>query len=167
MSRFHDENQMKLDIEIGEEIERQKIARRKKLTKTKFDRNQLSFDDLDKITFEISCKDFEFFYAYILEKEGYIDVTVSQNDKDMVDIRAMKNGKKYLIQCKQWTSKDISVQQVAEMYSKMYHEYFQDRENTVMRIVTTSYFDQYSREFLQGNNIEGINNIELIETCMK
>ena len=167
MRKVNNQNQLTIGIEIWEEIENQKATRRKRLTKTVFDRNQLSFDDLDLVTFDISCKDFEFFYAYILQQEWYTDIKVSENDRDMVDIRAKKDKKNYLIQCKQWTSKDISVQQVAEMYSKMYHEYYKNKENTIMQIITTSYFDKYAWEFLEGNCIEWVNNIQLIQLCEK
>lgn len=167
MSRIQDKNQLYLNIEIGEEIEKQKVERRIKLKKTKFDRNQLSFDDLDRITLEITYKDFEFFYAYILSKQWFKDIDVSKDDMDMVDIRAKKDWKIYLIQCKQWMNKNISVQQVAEMYSKMYHEYYEKRNNTIMQIITTSYFDKFAQEFLEWNKIEWINNIKLIEMCEK
>lgn len=72
MSQKTNKNQPQLEIlDIGDAILRQENKRRYYHHKkhTLFDRNQMSISELDKLTFEISDKDFEFFYAHHLREK--------------------------------------------------------------------------------------------------
>ncbi len=162
-----DKNQLYLDI--GLQIAVKKKDRIKKLHDQKtyfsYPKHQLSLENLIKITYDITDKDFEYFYAYILEQEWYDSVHVLGGENDNgVDIIAKKDGTTYLIQCKQWSDLSIDIKRVGQIYTRMYHEKF-IHEYSILRIVTTSYFDQLATEFLNWNSVEFVDNIKLIKFC--
>lgn len=72
--------------------------------------HSVDFDSMDGWQFERFC-------AEVLEKNGYIDVTVTSGSGDQgVDIIAFRDGIKYGIQCKCY-SNDIGNKAVQEIYS--------------------------------------------------
>jgi|JI10StandDraft_1071094.scaffolds.fasta_scaffold480990_1 hypothetical protein len=167
MNKRNNWNQTQLEIlDIGEEILHQENKRRYYHHKknTLFDRNQLSISDLDKITFEISDKDFEFFYSHYLHDCWY-DAEVSKDKYAKEDIRAQKDGKLYLIQCKQWANLSIGRKEVCEMFMKLEDEYLKNPWKAIIRIVTTSFFDDEAKKFMKEKGIQGVNNIDLVKIC--
>lgn len=51
------------------------------------------------------------------------------------------------------------------MYNKLLDEYLKNPQKTIMRIVTTSFFDDEAKKFMKENNIERVNNIDLLKIC--
>lgn len=167
MKKQIDIHQTSLNIDLWIEIKHQKQNRKNDLKNysSYFLNHQTSLDNLIKLTYDITDKDFEYFYAYILEQEHYENIKVLWGENDNgVDIKAEKDGKVYLIQCKQWADLSIDIQKVGMIYTRMYHEKYTYKDS-IIRIVTTSFFDKFSREFLNWNNIEFIDNKKLLQLC--
>jgi len=88
----------------------------------------LTMDTVDGLEFEHYCAD-------LLEKRGFLDVTVTPPSKDFgVDILAEKDGITYGIQCKAYTS-TVGVKAVQEAYAG---KDFYDRMVGV--VMTNQYF---------------------------
>lgn len=133
-------NQTQLDLWIQLEI--QKIKRKKFLKDTKktyFSDKQTSLDNLIKLTYDITDKDFEYFYAHILEKQGHTNVVVNWWMNDWwVDIEAHKDGRLYFIQCKQWANEYIDIKKAGEYYATIWERKKQNPD-AIFCYVTTSY----------------------------
>lgn len=170
MRKFVDKNQTSLGIEVWEAIDARKQHRKTQL-KEKSKRyfaakeNQLTLDNLIKLTYDITDKDFEYFYAELLEQQWYNKVKViGWYDDKWVDVRAYKDGIWHFIQCKQWSSLDLSLEQAWVFYTKM-HAKIKQYPRAKFSIVTTSYFDAWAKEFLLDHSIECIDNIWLMKLC--
>jgi hypothetical protein len=70
-----------------------------------------------------------------------------------------------LIQCKQWANISIGVEEVREIYNKLLDEYSKNPRKTIIRVVTTSFFDDEAKKFMNEKGIEGVNNIGLVKIC--
>ncbi len=171
MWKLVDKNQTSLDIvEIWEEIEVRK-QRRKTQLKGKSKRyfavqqNQLTLENLIKLTYDITDKDFEYLYEELLKMQWYESTKVIWWKKDgWVDVRAYKDGIWHFIQCKQWSSINLSLEHVWVFYAKM-HTKMKRYPRAKFSIVTTSYFDSWAKEFLLDHGIECIDNIWLMNLC--
>ncbi len=169
MNKRNNWNQTQLDIpDIGEAIEIQKFKRKTELkekSKRFFAKEQTSLENLIKLTYDITDKDFEYLYAEILKLQWYQKVEViGWMDDEWRDIRAYKDKKWYFIQCKQWASLYINVSRVGEYYGKIYSKKKKNPQH-IFRYVTTSYIDGNAREFLKDHKIDYIDNISLIKLC--
>lgn len=170
MRKFIDKNQTSLNIEVWEAIEERKEYRKTKL-KEKSKRyfavkqNQLTLDNLIKLTYDITDKDFEYFYEELLKMQWYkATKVIGWYDDKWVDVRAYKDGIWHFIQCKQWSSVNLSLEQAWVFYAKMY-AIIKQYPRAKFSIVTTSYFDSWAKEFLLDHGIECIDNIWLMKLC--
>ena len=92
--------------------------------------------------------DFEYFCAELLRKNGFSDVKVTQGSGDQgIDILATKDGIKYGIQCKCYSS-DIGNKAVQEVYSgKSFYNCH------VGVVLTNRYFTSSAKELAEKNGI--------------
>ena len=92
--------------------------------------------------------DFEYFCAELLKKNGFSDVKVTQGSGDQgIDILANKDGIKYGIQCKCYSS-DIGNKAVQEVFSgKTFYNCH------VGVVLTNRYFTASARELAKKNGI--------------
>ncbi len=99
------------------------------------------FDNMEGHQFEAFC-------AELLLKNGFTDVEKTQGSGDQgVDIIAFKDGVKFGIQCKCYSS-DVGNKAVQEVFTgKAYY-----RCNVAV-ILTNRYFTQYARELAQMNGV--------------
>ena len=123
----------------------------------------------ERLVFDLTHKDFEYFICYILNKEKYLNINVTDEkfDKMWIDIIAEKDWIIHLFQCKQWSSKYFDIKKVGESYAKLFtvkEEYF---ENAKLHFVTTSYLDINSQEFLWIHGVELISSRKLIDYALK
>lgn len=164
----NDINQTQLDLWIQLELQKSKRKRFLKDTKrTYFSNNQTSLDNLIKLTYDITDKDFEYFYAHILEEQGYSRVTVRWGMNDWwVDIQAYKDGNWYFIQCKQWANEYVDIKKAWEYFATIWKKK-QQYPDAIFRYVTTSYLHSEAIDFFKGNEIDYIDNIPLIKLCEK
>ncbi len=161
-----DKNQTSLDLWVQLEEQKEKTRRFHKEKNTRFYHNQLSLEDLLKITYDITDKDFEYFYKALLEKEWYKAEVVWWYPDHWVDVKAIKDGVWYFIQCKQWWSDSIDEKQIWEYYGSIFH-LMKEYPRVKFRYVTTSYLTRQAIEFCNGNDIDWIDNIKLMILCKK
>lgn len=112
-----------------------------KNNKVKFSNAISNFDDMEG-------HDFEYFCADILEKNGYENVEVTKGSGDQgIDIIAYKDGIKYGIQCKCYSS-DIGNKAVQEAFSgkTFYHCH-------VAAVLTNRYFTTSAKELSESNGV--------------
>ena len=117
-----------------------------------------NFDSMEGHEFEKFCAD-------ILRKNGYVDVTVTQGSGDQgVDILANRDGVKYGIQCKCYTS-DVGNKAVQEVYSgKAFYNCH------VGVVLTNSYFTDSAVRLANNTGIVLWNRdrlLKMIETANK
>lgn len=92
--------------------------------------------------------DFEYFCAKILKKNGFSNVNVTQGSGDNgIDIIAYKDGLKYGIQCKCYSS-DIGVKAVQEIFAGA--KYY---DCHVSAVITNRYFTRQAKELAQKINV--------------
>lgn len=101
----------------------------------------LDFDSMDGHTFEVFCAD-------ILRKNGYENVEVTKASGDQgIDLIAQKDGVKYGIQCKCYTS-DIGNKAVQEAFAgKTFYNCH------VAVVLTNRYFTPSARELAEKNGV--------------
>lgn len=86
---------------------------------------------------EMAGRDFEFFCADLLEKNGFIEVEVTKGSGDYgVDVLAEKDGVTYAIQCKRYDA-PVGVKAVQEACAG--REYY---DRMVGAVMTNQYFTQ-------------------------
>lgn len=104
----------------------------------------------ERIVFDLTHKDFEYFLCYLLKNQGYIDphIADSKLDKLWIDVVASKDGVTHFFQCKQWSSRYIDIKRVGETYAKIYilRKQYPDAE---FHFITTSYLYPESKDFLE------------------
>lgn len=92
--------------------------------------------------------DFEFYCAHLLQKNGFQNVSVTQASGDQgIDIIALKDGVKYGIQCKCYSS-DIGNKAVQEAFSGAR---FYDCHVPV--VLTNRFFTSAAKELAHKNNV--------------
>ena len=103
--------------------------------------NEKDIDRMDGYEFESFCAD-------LLRKNGYKDVSVTSGSGDQgIDIIAHKDGVKYGIQCKCYTS-DVGNKAVQEAYSGK--SFYQCHVGIVL---TNRYFTNSAKDLAQNNGI--------------
>lgn len=166
MSRTQDINQTSLDLWVQLEVQREKRRKFHNDKKTKFYYNQLSLENLLKMTYDITDKDFEYFIKNLLEKEWYkAEVTWGYPD-EWVDVKAFQNGVWHFIQCKQWWSDMISEREIWEYYWGIFH-LMKEFPRVKFQYITTSYLSTRAIEFCDEHNITWMDNKWLMELCIK
>lgn len=91
---------------------------------------------------------FEEFCAKLLERNGYEDVSVTSGSGDFgADVIAYKERRKYVIQCKNYSSK-VGNKAVQEIYSaKAYYK------ADFAAVMTNNYFTEHAIEHAKGTNV--------------
>lgn len=93
---------------------------------------------------EMAGRDFEFFCADLLEKNGFYEVEVTKGSGDYgVDVLAEKDGVTYAVQCKRYDS-PVGVKAVQEACAG--REYY---DRMVGAVMTNQYFTQPAVEAAQ------------------
>lgn len=165
---FIDKNQTILDFDlINVELKRkkEKIRKQHKEMNTDFHFKQTSLNSLVKLTYDITDKDFEYLYAYIMKLQWFEKFQVIWGYWDQgIDIRGLKDGIWYFIQCKQWSELYINPKQAWE-FIWVVHHYQKKHPKWKFIYVTTSYPNENTRELLNDNQIKIIDNKELVEIC--
>lgn len=97
---------------------------------------------------EMEGHDFEYFCAELLKKNGFLNVAVTNGSSDQgVDIIAEKEGIRYGIQCKCYSS-DIGNRAVQEVYAG--RTFYKCHVGVVL---TNRYFTNSAKKLAQSNGI--------------
>lgn len=109
---------------------------------------------------QMSWQDFELLVGETFRRQGYAVQETGQGGADGgVDLVLTKNGKKSLVQCKNYRSTSIGVSVVREMFGLMVHH----KADEVF-IVTAGNFTRKSIDFVQEKKINLIDGEKLL--CM-
>lgn len=108
-------------------------------------------------------REFEYYVADILSKNGYKTEVVSREGRPDggVDIVAKRKGKHYLIQCKKFLDSDIGVRHIREFYgvgADLKHS-----KQVKMIFVGTTYFTKAAKNFANKKDIKLIDGDYLVE----
>lgn len=102
-------------------------------------------------------KRFEWLVAEIYRRKGYkVDYQIGAGPDGGVDVRARKDGKLTLVQCKHRQNGSVGVNVVREMFGLMHHE----KADSVV-ITTTSHFTPEAEAFAEGKPMELITGSQL------
>lgn len=112
-----------------------------------------------KSLYRLSWQDFETLTKQVFTKKGYKVKAKGGNKADGgIDVEAYKNGKKTIIQCKQWKSSKVGVSVVREMYGVMLHE-----KASEVFILTCGSFTKEAKLFAKGKPIYLIHGFKVLE----
>lgn len=108
-------------------------------------------------------REFEYYVADILSKNGYKTEVTSKHGKPDggVDIVARLDGTHYLVQCKKFLDSDVGVRHIREFYgigADLKHT-----KNVKMIFVSTTYFTKAARDFAKKKGIKLIDADHLVE----
>ena len=131
-------------------------------------------DIYERLVFDLTHKDFEYFLCYILDKEfnsntkNHQEISVVEKELDQkgVDVIREKDDIKYFYQCKQWSSAYIDIKQVGSSYAKLYLLTKKDPRSW-MCFVSTSYLQRESEMFLEDHGVEYLWNRKIIDLALK
>lgn len=102
-------------------------------------------------------KDFEWLVAEVYRRQGYkVEYQLGLGPDGGVDVRARKDGKLTLVQCKHRQNGSVGVPVVREMFGLMHHE----KADAVV-ITTTSRFTPEAEAFAEGKPMKLINGSQL------
>lgn len=102
---------------------------------------------------DISWTEFELLVGQYFEKQGYQVRQLSKAGADGgVDLVIIKEGDKYLVQCKQWRAARVGVKVVRELLGAI-----TAKGAVGGYVVTSGEFTQSASDFVRGRNIELIN----------
>ena len=105
-------------------------------------------------------KEFEMLAGEAFRRQGYVIAENGLGGADGgIDLILRKNGKTTLAQCKQWRTRQISVNVVREMYGLLTHH----RADAV-KIVALADYTADARRFAQGKPIELVDGNALVAT---
>lgn len=105
-------------------------------------------------------KEFEMLTGEAFRRQGYAIAENGLGGADGgIDLILRKNGKTTLVQCKQWRTRQISVNVVREMYGLLTHH----RADAV-KIVALADYTADARRFAQGKPIELVDGNALVAT---
>lgn len=132
--------------EISNEITDEKLE----LTEENYEENE-SQDNNEFLEFDYDLMNgwqFEEFCAKVLENNGFSETTVTSGSGDFgADIIAYKNEKKYVIQCKNYSSK-VGNKAVQEIFSaKAYYK------ADFAAVMTNNYFTEHAIEHAKGTDV--------------
>jgi restriction system protein len=113
---------------------------------------------LDSIA-AMSWRQFELLVGEAFRRRGYqVEETGLGGADGGIDLILRKSGRKDLVQCKQWRTRQVKVPTVREMWGLVAHH----RADGV-KIVCVGEFTRDASEFAEGKNIELINGKRLLE----
>jgi restriction system protein len=106
----------------------------------------------------MTWQEFELLAGKYFEEKGYTIRQLAQPGPDGgVDLIAIRDGEKYLVQCKQWRSTSVGVKVVRELLGVI------SASGAVGGFVVASgEFTSSAKEFVQGRNIELIDGVEIV-----
>lgn len=108
----------------------------------------------------MSWKEFEMLAGEAFRRQGYAIVENGLGGADGgIDLILRKDGKTTLVQCKQWRTRQISVNVVREMFGLLAHH----RADAV-KIVALGDYTADARRFAQGKSIELVDGSALLAT---
>lgn len=98
-------------------------------------------------------REFEFYVADILAKNGYKSKVVSKYDTPDggIDIVAKKNGTLYLIQCKKFIDRDVGVAHLREFYGAGAD--LKHTKGARMIFISTTFFTSAAKSFAKAKKI--------------
>jgi len=109
---------------------------------------------------EVSWQEFELLVGRHFEEKGFTVRQLAQPGPDGgVDLVAIKNNEKYLVQCKQWRSVSVGVKVVRELLGVIVSS-----GAVGGFVVSSGKFTRDAGEFVKGTNIELIDGREIIES---
>jgi len=109
---------------------------------------------------EMTWQQFELLVGKYFEEKGYTVRQLAQAGPDGgVDLVAIKDGEKYLVQCKQWRSTSVGVKVVRELLGVI-------TANGAVGgfVVASGQFTSSAKEFVQGRNIELIDGANIVNS---
>lgn len=115
---------------------------------------QISLDSLRAM----SWREFEMLVGEAFRRQGYrIEETGLGGADGGVDLHLSKDGKKTLVQCKQWRTQSVDVKVVREMYGLLAHYHAHE-----VKIVAVGDFTPDAQQFAQDKPIELIHGDALL-----
>jgi len=109
---------------------------------------------------EMTWQQFELLVGKYFEEKGYTVRQLAQPGPDGgVDLVAIKDGEKFLVQCKQWRSTSVGVKVVRELLGVI-------TSNGAMGgfVVASGQFTSSAKDFVKGRNIELIDGAKIVNT---
>ncbi len=107
---------------------------------------------------DLSWKDFELLLAEAYRRKDYaVDENVSAGADGGVDIRLRKDGKKTLVQCKNWRAKSVGVTVVRELYGIVTAE---GADSGI--VVCSGYYTAEANKFAASTSIHLVDADELV-----
>jgi restriction system protein len=104
-------------------------------------------------------KDFEYLVAEAYRRRGFtVDYSLSKGRDGGVDLILQKDGRKSLVQCKQWKSSQVGRPVLQQMYGIMTAE---GADEAI--VVTSGRFTNEAREFANGKPIQLLDGPDLLE----
>lgn len=109
---------------------------------------------------DMNWQQFELLVGKYFEEKGYSVRQLAQPGPDGgVDLLAIKDGERYLVQCKQWRSTSVGVKVVRELLGVI------TASSAVGGFVVASgQFTSGAKDFVQGRNIELIDGAKIVNT---
>lgn len=129
-----------------------KISARSALRKTRYI-GKYSEDSFSGV----SWREFEKLTAAYFREQGYYVINTQDGPDGGVDLKAMKNGQKFLVQCKHWKARKVSVQVVRELFGIMVA-----KGSAGAFVVASGDFTQEAKRFVQGKNITLIDGHDIL-----
>lgn len=124
------------------------------LKRAKLLETQSSLDSLSKL----SWREFEQLVGEAFRRDGYAVEETGLGGKDGgIDLVLRKDGKKVLVQCKQWRSRSVNVSVAREMYGLLTHH-----RGDAIKIVAVGDFTADAAAFVTGKPIELIDGTSLL-----
>lgn len=112
-----------------------------------------------KDLYSIKWDTFEILVREVFSRSGHkVKIRGGNRPDGGVDLEAYKEGKKIIIQCKQWKSNKVGVAIVREMFGVMIHEKAQS-----VYIITCGSFTKDAKEFAKGKPIHLIHGFKLLD----
>jgi len=106
-----------------------------------------------------SWKDFEYLVAEAYRRQGFdVDYSVGKGADGGVDLVLRKDGRKSLVQCKQWKTFSVGRPVLQQMFGIM-----NDETADEVIVVTSGQFTGEAREFAQRNPIRLVDGPKLLE----
>lgn len=107
----------------------------------------------------ISWREFEMLVGEAYRRQGYrVEETGLGGSDGGTDLVLYRDGRKTLVQCKQWRSRQVTVSTVREMWGLLAHH-----QADAVKIVCANSFTRDAAEFACGKSIELVSGRALIE----
>ncbi|MGS2721006.1 restriction endonuclease [Paraglaciecola aestuariivivens] len=112
---------------------------------------------------DLSWSDFEVLVGEAFRRKGYsVKENVVSGPDDGIDLTLQKNGKVYIVQCKQWRSSKVGVSVVREMFGVM-----KATNAEAVYVVASGYFTKEAIRFARDLPVKLIDGKQLLEMIAK